>query len=178
MKKFRFGFSLIALLVLLSGCVTQKKKGQEPGWFTRGYHNLTSKYNYWFNADELFRLTAQGQAAAYKDNYSQILPIFPETKVDPQATLAQYDNVIKKAAYGIELHRPGDWQDDCYTLVGQAQFMKKDFETAENTFRYVQEEHNPTTKLKKSKKEIKKKTKKKKKKKSKKRKKKKKSAKK
>lgn len=165
MKKIRFGFPLVVALLLLSGCVTQKKKGQEPGWFTRGYHNITSKYNYWFNADELFRLTAQGQAATYKDNYSQILPIYPETKVDPQATLAQYDNVIKKAAYGIELHRPGDWQDDCYTLVGQAQFMKKDFETAENTFRYIQEEHNPTTKLKKSKKEVKKKTKKKKKKK-------------
>ncbi len=176
MKKTGFWLSLTVLLLALGGCTTQKKKGEEVSGFTRGYHNLTTRYNYWFNADELFRLTVQEQAAAHKDNYNQILPVFPETEGDPQSYLSKYDDVIKKSAFGIELHRPGDWVDDCYTLVGQAQYMKKDFETAENTFRYIREKHDPHTKIKKGKKKSEVKKKKKKKKKSKKRKKKKTSA--
>ncbi|MBU6340987.1 MAG: hypothetical protein KGS48_05790, partial [Bacteroidetes bacterium] len=67
---------LLLLLVLCAGadaCVTQKKKGAETSKAKKGYHNLTSKYNYWFNADELFRLTVDKMNQGYQDNYNKIL---------------------------------------------------------------------------------------------------------
>lgn len=146
-------FGLFALL-LLNACVTQKKK-EDVGWFSRGYHNITSKYNYWFNADELLRLTSARMAREYKDNYNQLLPVYPETAGDPQSAKSDLDNVITKASKGIAWHRPSDWVDDCYTLIGQAQFLKRDLETAEVTFQYIREELNPNktkVKLKKKKK--------------------------
>ena len=143
MKK-SIGFTLVlAALFLTAGCVTEKKKGAEVGWFKRGYHNLTSRYNYWFNADELFRLTEEKLANQHKDNYNQLLDIYPSAAVDPQSARGDLDNVITKASKGIALHRPSDWVDDCYTLIGQSQYLKRDFETAENTFRYIRDEYDP-----------------------------------
>lgn len=143
MKK-SIGFTLIlAAIFLAAGCVTEKKKGAPVGWFERGYHNLTSRYNYWFNADELFRLTQEGLEDQHQDNYNQILEVYPYAAADPQSARGDLDNVITKSAKGIALHRPSYWVDDCYTLIGQAQYLKRDFETAENTFRYIKDEHDP-----------------------------------
>ena len=143
MKK-SIGFTLImAAIFLATGCVTEKKKGAPVGGFERGYHNLTSRYNYWFNADELFRLTQQGLEDQHQDNYTQILEVYPYAAVDPQSARGDLDNVVSKSAKGIALHRPSNWVDDCYTLIGQAQYLKRDFETAENTFRYIKDEHDP-----------------------------------
>lgn len=161
MKNF-WKISAVLITVLLAGCVTQKKKGAEPGWFKKGYHNLTSRYNYWFNADELFRLTEVKLAAEHKDNYNQILDIYPPAATDPQSARPDLDNIILKASKGIALHRVSDWTDDCYTLIGQSQFLKRDYETAESTFKWIKDEYDPKkknkSKLKSSKKkEVKKK---------------------
>ncbi|MCC6280888.1 MAG: tetratricopeptide repeat protein [Saprospiraceae bacterium] len=147
MKNF-WKISAVLSVVLLAGCVTQKKKGAEPGWFKKGYHNVTSKYNYWFNADELFRLTETRLASEHKDNYNQILEVYPSAATDPQSARGDLDNVILKASKGIALHRVSDFADDCYTLIGQSQFMKRDFETAEATFKYIKDEYDPKKKSK------------------------------
>ena len=149
MKKFWIITLTLAVCTLLASCVTQKKKGEQAGWFKRSYHNLTSKYNYWFNADELFRLTTARLEEQHTDNYNQLLEVYPYMATDPQSARGDLDNVVKKASTGIALHRPGEWQDDNYTLIGQAQYVKHDFETAENTFRWIQDEHNPNRKTKK-----------------------------
>ena len=145
MKNF-WKISAVLAAVLLAGCVTQKKKGAEPGWFKKGYHNVTSKYNYWFNADELFRLTEVKLAAEHKDNYNQILDVYPSAATDPQSARGDLDNVIVKASKGIALHRVSDWADDCYTLIGQSQFLKRDYETAESTFKWIKDEFDPKKK--------------------------------
>lgn len=150
MKKF-WATPLLALLALcfaLAGCVTQKKKGEDVGWFRRGYHNLTTKYNYWFNADELFRLTTAKLNEQHSDNYNHLLEVYPYMAVDPQSAKSDLDNVIKKSSTGIALHRVGGWTDDCYLLIGQSQFVKHDFETAEATFKFFKEEYNPNKKTK------------------------------
>jgi len=148
MKNIRIILLSLTALLLAAGCVTTKKKNAEVSWLKKGYHNLTSKYNYWFNADELLRLTMLKQEATHKDNYSQILELYPYAAVDPQPALGDLDNVIKKSSMAIALHRVGDWTDDCYTMIGQAQYLKRDFETAESTFKYIQDEYDPKKKTK------------------------------
>lgn len=142
---------LLLLLVLCAGadaCVTQKKKGAETSKAKKGYHNLTSKYNYWFNADELFRLTVDKMNQGYQDNYNKILEVYPYASVDPTSYKTDLEKVMTKSAKGIGLHRPSEFVDDCYTLLGQAQYLKRDYETAEATFNYIREEYNPNKKTK------------------------------
>jgi tetratricopeptide (TPR) repeat protein len=149
--------SLILLFALAgSACVTTKKKG-DVGKGKKFYHNLTSKYNYWFNADELLRLSVAKLNEQHKDNYNVLLPLFPYMKVDAQSVTADLDNVIKKASTAVSLHRVGDWTDDCYVLTGQGYFLKRDYEGAEAIFKYVDENFNPAKNKNKLKAEAKKK---------------------
>jgi tetratricopeptide (TPR) repeat protein len=133
---------VLLCVVAISACVTTKKKGQETGG-KKTYHSFTNKYNYWFNADELFNLTITKLEEGYKDDYNQILEIYPYSAADPNGVRAELDNVILKAAKGISLHRPGTWTDDNYGLMGKAQFLKRDYETAEATYKFIREEQDP-----------------------------------
>ncbi|MCC7246496.1 MAG: tetratricopeptide repeat protein [Saprospiraceae bacterium] len=158
MKNFwKYPALLLVLTAIVFGCVTQKSKNAEPSGFKRRYHNLTSHYNYWFNADELFRLTTQKSELTYKDNYNKILELYPAVASDSKGAGSDYENVIKKASKGIALHRVSGWTDDCYLLIGQSQYMKRDFETAEATFKYMKDEQDPRKKVPKAKKSKKKK---------------------
>lgn len=145
---WRAFLGITVLAFLLFSCVTTKKKGEETSKFKRNYHSFTNKYNYWFNADELYRLAVQRLEETHKDNYNQILDVYPYASADPQSVKADMDNVIMKASKGIVLHRPGRWVDDNYLLIGQAQFIKRDFESAEQTFKFIKEEQDPRHKTK------------------------------
>lgn len=143
-KNARIFILLVMAAMWASACVTTKSKNDNNvGWFKKRYQNLTTKYNYWFNADELLTLTQAQMNAAYRDNYNQLLPIFPYMATDAQPAKGDLDKVILKSAKGIALHRASDWVDDCYLMIGQAQHIKRDHETAEATFRYMQENLNP-----------------------------------
>jgi tetratricopeptide (TPR) repeat protein len=144
MKKIGFLFLLIGLII--AGCVTTKKKG-DVSRFKRGYNSLTTHYNYWFNANEILRLKEAELTKGYKDNYNQLLPLYPEMAGETPAK-KEFETAEKKAATGIGLHQTGTWVDDCYLLMGQAQYYKRDYETAETTFSYLREEHNPNKKVK------------------------------
>ncbi len=134
---------VLLCVIASSACVTTKKKGQETSKSKKAYHSFTNKFNYWFNADELFRLTTVKLEEQHKDNYNQILEIYPYAAADPSGVRADLDNVILKSAKGISLHRPGTWTDDNYGLMGKAQFLKRDFETAEATYKFIREEQDP-----------------------------------
>ncbi len=134
---------VLLCVVASSACVTTKKKGQETSKSKKAYHSFTNKFNYWFNADELFRLTTIKLEEQHKDNYNQILEIYPYAATDPSGVRADLDNVILKSAKGISLHRPGTWTDDNYGLMGKAQFLKRDYETAEATYKFIREEQDP-----------------------------------
>jgi tetratricopeptide (TPR) repeat protein len=134
---------VLLCMIFVTACVTTKKKGQETSKGKKAYHSFTNKYNYWFNADELYKLTTDKLEEQHKDNYSQILEIYPEAAADPTGVRADLDKVIQKSAKGISLHRPGTWTDDNYGLMGKAQFLKRDFETAEATYKFIKEEQDP-----------------------------------
>jgi len=150
-KKTSILFLLTSLVI--AGCVTTKKKG-DVSKFKRGYNSLTEHYNYWFNSNEILRLKEVELAKGLKDNYNQILSIYPEMVADPAPIKKDLESAEKKAAMGIGLHTVGTWTDDCYLLMAQAQFYRRDYETAEATLSYIKEEYNPNktakTKLKKT----------------------------
>ena len=136
--------SLLALMVfVLTACVSKKKKG-EVGKFGKFYHNMTSKYNGYFNANELMKSAYVTLEAGHIDNYNKLLPVFPYVESTAAKTVApDMEIVMEKVTKVAIVHEPGDYVDDCYVMMGQAQFLKQDYETAEETFVYFQEEFNP-----------------------------------
>lgn len=132
-------------ILVISGCVTKKKKGdQEVGKFKKFYHNVTAKYNGYWNANELMEKNMKVLNEMHQANYGDVLEVYPYTDVEnPAAISGDMEIVMKKVAKVVRLHEPSHWVDDCYVMLGRAQFLKQDFETAEETFEYFNEEFDP-----------------------------------
>ncbi len=134
--------SLVVLVFLANACAVQKSKKDISG-FGLFYHNLTAKYNGYFNARELVDLSQETLTNQYRDNFSKILELYEYNGVEnPTAAAANLDIAIKKASTVINLHRPSHWVGDSYLLIGQAQYLKQDYETAEETFKYMVQNYN------------------------------------
>lgn len=139
----KYIFTLIIGLIALISCVSHKKKG-ESSRLSKFYHNTTAKYNGYFNANELLEETILRLNQNHKDNYAQLLPIFPYNAVENvDAEKSNLDKIIQKASIDITLHKKSRWADDCYLLLCKSQYLKKDYETAESSFKYVLDEFTP-----------------------------------
>jgi tetratricopeptide (TPR) repeat protein len=135
---------LFAIIALLAGCTTQKSRSDRSA-LAKLYDNTTAKYNGYFNARELLRASILELEQQHEDNYNKILDLYEYVEVDnPQAVAGNLDEAIKKVSVVVALHRESVWTDDCYLLLGQAQYLKQDYEGAEETFRYMLEEFSPS----------------------------------
>ena len=140
----RISFILLAVLAIaVSSCATKKRKDEVSG-FKKFYHTFTSKYNGYFNANELMEESFETLNASRQDNYSQILPVFTYVDVEnPKMVASQLDLAIEKVIRVATIHEVGEYVDDCYVLMGKAQYLKQDYETAQETFEFFEEEFNP-----------------------------------
>ncbi len=137
---------LAMLISLSSGCVTKKKKS-ETSFLGRVYHNTTARYNGYFNANELVEETILTLNDQYLDDFNELLPLYPYSEVgNVQSISENMDNAIKKVTVVVSLHPQSHWVDDCYLLAGKAQYLKQDYEAAEEMLRYMVNEFNPDLK--------------------------------
>lgn len=133
---------LITFLMVVS-CVTTKKKGETRG-LKRAYANVTAHYNGYFNANVLVNEATEKLRLQHQDIYTRVLDIYPEVYVDnPQMFAPDLDKAIEKVAVVTAFHRSSHWVDDCYLMMGKSQYLKHDYEAAQETFEYLTEMYNP-----------------------------------
>ena len=103
-----------------------------------GFHNVNAKYNALFQANIKLQEVQKGLADAYKDNYSQLLPILIPIDSNSAGVMGeQLTAIIKKASLVAERHQNSKWLDDAYVLIGKARLLKQDYKNAIETFKYV-----------------------------------------
>lgn len=150
MKNFALLFALLASV--LYGCVTQKSRS-DISKTKKFYHDVTSEFNGYFHANELFIAAEAALNTQEPMNYGTLLPVYPYSEVsNPKSQAAALDEAIEKVTKVTALHDPSHWVDDCYLLAGQAQYLKQDYESAEETLEYLIKEFSPKAKLKRDKK--------------------------
>jgi tetratricopeptide (TPR) repeat protein len=134
---------LLTLAFFFSACTVQKSR-REMSFLEKAFINTNARYNGYFNAKELMKASTFALEQQHRDNYNQVLPIYKYIAADnPTAVAPDLDLATKKVSIVVNLYRRSKWIDDCYLLVGQAQFLKKDYESAESTLRYLAGEFNP-----------------------------------
>ena len=117
------------------------------------WHNTNAHYNGYFNAREIMDESLLLLSEQHVDNYNQRLKMFPFLAVDnPGAVADELDRAIEKVAVVVKKHPYSNWTDDSYLLVGQAQLIKQDYESAERTLNFAATEFRPRPKPKKLKK--------------------------
>ncbi|NNK89120.1 MAG: tetratricopeptide repeat protein [Saprospiraceae bacterium] len=143
MKKFLQFICFAFVLTIVSSCSTTKSKDEIKG-FKKFYHNTTAKFNGFFNAEELMKESMVKLQDMHLDNYNEILDVYDYVNVDnPQSVSADLDKAIEKVSTVATIHDISNYVDDCYVIIGKAQYLKHDYVGAEETFQYFEEMFDP-----------------------------------
>jgi len=139
-KSFVQTFFLLLIFFFLGSCKTTKNK-----FFNKAYHKTTTRFNWYFNSKESYKLGVNRLEKKHKDDFNEILSIYPlGTNKDAQSISPQMDKALKKCAQAISKHSMlikgkeyNRWIDDCYLLIGKAYFYKKEYIKGIEAFRLV-----------------------------------------
>jgi tetratricopeptide (TPR) repeat protein len=137
-------FACLALLILVTGCKTNKNT-----FIHRGYHNLTARYNGYYYATESIKEGEEKIRASYKYDYDRLLPVYlVPTNETAKATFPEFDKAIKKSSNcitrhtikdkkGVEITTAGKWIDNNWNVIGISHFYKREFFSGIEAFEYV-----------------------------------------
>lgn len=116
---------------------SEKTPADDIKSFRRFYQNTITHYNYVFNANERLNEIINRAKQGFKDDYTRLLPYYNFT-LEATAADNDIDTIIYKCNAGILLHDlRNDWVDDLYLLMGKAYYLRKNFDSAEHVFLYV-----------------------------------------
>ena len=77
---------------LVAGCSTKRNTA-----FTRAYHELTTRYNIYYNADKAYHDMLENQLKNREEDYTTLLPFYPTVAAhNKQLPGGPFDLVIRK----------------------------------------------------------------------------------
>lgn len=102
----------------------------------RIYNNTVTHFNYYFNANQRMNEIVERASESHRDDYTQLLSFYD---YDLETTAQDHiDTVLYKCTAGILLHDlRSDWVDNLYLLMGKAYLFRKDFDSAQHVFQYI-----------------------------------------
>lgn len=144
----RLLYALVATATL-AACSTKKNT-----FAHRAFHNVTARYNYYYYSTEAVDDGIYKTEKSHKENFDKILPIYIyPTPEGAKSTFPEFDRAIKKSSVCIQKHAikdkkgndiptSGKWIDNNWINIGMAQFHKREFFSAIETFEYVIRTYN------------------------------------
>jgi len=148
--KHRFSKNLFVFLALSGVLMVVYSCSTKKNTFTRRvYHNLTTHYNIYWNGNESFKTGLAELSKNSRNNYNKILLVNDYGSADESRKIySQMDRAIEKSTIAIQRHslffkkvEYNRWIDDCYLLIGKAQFYKQDYTSARRTFEFVEKQY-------------------------------------
>lgn len=127
-------FFFCGLLTFMWGCSTTNHATLP----TMAYQDITSHYNAYFNSSEKLKNVYKLSLEYHKDKFDSVLPVFHYTDTKEFASYSSdLDDVVKRSTLAIQLHNISNWSDDHFLLIGQANFLKGDYDKAASSFKYI-----------------------------------------
>ncbi len=115
-----------------------KKKKSDANIIARGYNDVTTRNNYYFNASNIYKTMLNDIEQKTEIDYDEILPLYMHQRQESFETYtADLESIIKKTSEAMLLHDNTRWKDNVYLLLGKARFMQEDYRNALNTFQFV-----------------------------------------
>lgn len=100
--------------------------------------SMSTHYNFFFNANVKLNEVLDNAKQSFKEDFTELLPFYNYTLDATAAQKTELDSVLQKCNAGILLHDlRNEWIDDMYFLMGRAYFFKKQFDSADVTFQYL-----------------------------------------
>lgn len=114
------------------------KKKKEVSIIKKGWDDVTTRNNYYFNAKRIWEEMLKEQSRNAQINYNDTLPFyFHDMQPGLSGNTAELQQIIIKTGITLQRHDYSRWKDDCYTLLGKAYFAKNELDSALINFQYV-----------------------------------------
>lgn len=92
--------SILLLFILGAACSTGRNTA-----LTRAYHELTTRYNLYYNAEKAYQEILEEQSRNFTDSYDRLLPLFPRfIATEKQLPGGPFDGVVEKTSKAIREH--------------------------------------------------------------------------
>jgi tetratricopeptide (TPR) repeat protein len=135
----RLIYLLLAAFIVAS-CSTRQDK-----WLNRTWHSVNTRYNGYFNGNEAIKEGIVNLSKAHKDDFNRVIGVYRYGDKDiAQSVNPQTDRAIAKGVAMIKKHsmlingkQRNKWIDDCYFLIGKANYLKREFGQTQQQLRYV-----------------------------------------
>ncbi len=138
--------TLVLLLFIFFSLFTSNaaicQNNKKYGFVGRVYHNTTARYNGYYFSNNKIKQGMKGMASNLQDDYTQLLPV-DKNELATGSSIPDLDSIIIKLSVVNKLHAKSKWADDCYLLIGESYYMKKDYESALQTFQYIVGNYKP-----------------------------------
>ncbi|HVF82392.1 MAG TPA: tetratricopeptide repeat protein [Flavisolibacter sp.] len=106
--------------------------------------NLTTRFNYYFNANNKFNEVLDRAKAQHVDDFSQLLSFYNYSLDGTAADSLQLDSIIYKARTGILNHDlRSEWLDELYLLWGASFHLEKKLDSAYLMFQFINYAYAP-----------------------------------
>jgi hypothetical protein len=130
---------LFAFSVDLHAAKKKKKASeyQKPNIIKRAWGDLTTRNNYYFNANELYKEVVHNYEFNRVIDYNQLLPFYYHDNADFSGNVAELETVARKTGIVLQLHDYSRWRDNAFLLLGKSQFLRKQYDTSLITFQYI-----------------------------------------
>lgn len=158
-KRYTHTLAMMLVLFMLSSCGSTKVNTAQ----SRFYQAFVTRFNVYHNGHEAYKEGVSAQEKSHKDNYMEIIPLFPVSKESTRSTGGgSFDKAIEKSQKAIKLHsikqKPkkkagrtlteedklwyakkeyNPFLHNAWMLMGKAQFHKGEFLEAASTFSYI-----------------------------------------
>ncbi len=138
--------SLLTILFIFIACSGSKKarrvQEKPPGFIGRFIQNTTSRYNAFYNSEQLYNKSMIAGQNGFQEQYDTLLPpSIQDALAESGSAASNMDAIIQKTATMIEKKPYAKWVDDHFLLNGIAQYVKGDYDMAERIFRYTSSEY-------------------------------------
>ncbi len=124
----------VALILLITWSCSQNST--KPAAVT--FHNINSKYNAIWQADQLLENLQKEFQNERVENYANELPII--APIDSSFGIShklEINNLIRKASLVIDRHQNSKFVDDAYLLIAFGRYYQSDFKNAIETLKYI-----------------------------------------
>ncbi|MGE5109178.1 MAG: hypothetical protein ACM3H8_16690 [Sphingobacteriales bacterium] len=109
--------------------------------------NTASHYNFYFNAKNKFDAIIERATDAQRDDFSKLLSFYGYSLDITSNEKSEIDSILLKCTAGILLHDlRNSWVDNLYLLIGKAYLIRKDFDSAQMTFQFINYNFHPSRK--------------------------------
>jgi hypothetical protein len=110
----------------------------------RVMQNLTTRFNYYFNANNKLNEVIERAKEGHKDDYAELLSFYNYDLAATAADSAQLDSVIYKSRTGLANHDlRNEWTDELYLLWATSWHLQKKFDSASMMLQFINYAYAP-----------------------------------